>query len=198
MQRVTRSTSSRPGTPATAASAWTAPCPASGCLARPRPAPTPARGPAAPPATVTPLAARSRPTSSFSELRGLRRWGGGAVLLLTPLSSPRQGAVPVFPSSGASLARQFSQRIWGGSAHSRGLGGCGPGRRPRWPRALPCLLPARLPVPEEGVCQRRALPFAHPAVPRLLLLGGQRQLRAQGLRPCAVPLPRQGRLLPCL
>ncbi|GAB1290632.1 Kielin/chordin-like protein [Apodemus speciosus] len=47
----TRSTFSNPETPAAAASAWTAPCPASGCPALLRPAPTRAGAPAAPLAT---------------------------------------------------------------------------------------------------------------------------------------------------
>lgn len=67
--RATRSISPRLATPAAAASAWTAPCPASGCPAHPHPAPTRAGGPAAPPATVTPrrrpLQARRAPCILF-------------------------------------------------------------------------------------------------------------------------------------
>lgn len=51
----TRSTFSNRETPAAAASAWMAPCPASDCPALLRPAPTRARAPAAPLATVSPL-----------------------------------------------------------------------------------------------------------------------------------------------
>lgn len=59
-------------------------------------------------------------------------------------------------------------------------------------------LPPRLPVSGEGVCQWGALSITERLVPRVPLLGGQCQLRAQGLCPCTVSLSHQGGLLPRL
>lgn len=177
----TRSTFSHREIPAAAASVWMARCPVGVCPARPRPARTRAGAPAAPPAMVPPLRPLSR-----------SRWQPHPAL---PSATPLPALMPLLLSCAFPGVRlpQTVTPTWG--LYQQGPI-AGSGHRPqRFP--VPAL-PSRLPVSGEGVCQWAALPVSQHRVPRMPLLGGQRQLRAQGLCPGTMSLPRQGRLLPYL
>lgn len=189
--RATKNTSSRRGTPATAASAWTAPCPASGCLARPHPAPTRARGPAAPPVTVTPGPAAPPPPASSNLVRSAPSWPpsslASAFLQLQTRSHP---GIPLL------LARTSPLRIWGCGEGGQCLGGAGPGGHHHSPPALLC--PCPLGCLYEGKEFASGERFPSPTVRChvCLCLEGSVSCEPRACAPAQCPFPARGDCCP--
>lgn len=179
----TRNTSSCRGTPATAASAWTAPCPASGCLARPHPAPTLARGPAALPVTVMPWPC-STPATGFLQL-GVEPPPLVTLLLLVRLS-------PAPPRYSRLLARPSPLTIWGGRAWEV----VGLVDNHHSPLALPCPCPLGCLYEGKEFASGKRFPSPTVRCHDCLCLEGSVSCEPRACAPAHCPFPARGDCCP--